>query len=130
MFVLLSLNLSACFGPLACASVAVLDVSKTGAGKVQLCLLLAVSAMEQVKEGGGGARDAYRLDEVNGYHHVGQQGLKDGIAILFSLCFCVFVLFVFLFVYLTFVCLCFRLLCFRLFVFVCAYSIVRCFLNG
>lgn len=23
------------------------------------------------------------LDEANGYHHVGQQGLKDGIAILF-----------------------------------------------
>lgn len=42
------------------------------------------------------------LDEANGYHHVGQQGLKDGIAILFSFSFCLY--FRFVCVFLCFLC--------------------------
>lgn len=74
------------------------------------------------------------LDEANGYHHVGQQGLKDGIAILFSFSFrlyfhfvCVCIVCVFC-VVLFCVFLSFRLICVCL-CFV-AYSSVMCFLNG
>lgn len=72
------------------------------------------------------------LDEANGYHHVGQQGLKDGIAILFSFSFCLYFRFVCVFcvfcVFLFCVFLSFRLICVCL-CFV-AYSSVMCFLNG